>query len=154
MKFMLNGAVTLGTLDGANVEIVEQAGEENNYIFGARVEEINAIKDTYNPKDIYKNDKRVRAVVDMLINGKLDDGGTGIFKDLYDSLLEGASWHKPDNYFILHDFRSYCDEKLKANREFGDVMEFRKKCFLNTCNAGTFSSDRAVIEYAKEIWKL
>lgn len=154
MKFMLNGAVTLGTLDGANVEIVEQAGEENNYIFGARVEEINAIKDTYNPKEIYKNDKRVRAVVDMLINGKLDDGGTGIFKELYDSLLEGASWHKPDNYFILHDFRSYCDEKLKANREFGDVMEFRKKCFLNTCNAGTFSSDRAVIEYAKEIWKL
>ena len=97
MKLMLNGAVTLGTYDGANVEIVREAGEDNNYIFGARVEELDAIRDTYDPVAIYKKDKRVKRCVDALTNGTLDDGGTGMFKELQDALLKGASWHQPDH---------------------------------------------------------
>ena len=91
MKFMLNGAVTLGTYDGANVEIVEQAGIENNYIFGARVEDIEKIKDTYDPVEIYRNDLRIKRVIDTLIDGTFDDKGTGMFKELYDSLLKAPT---------------------------------------------------------------
>ncbi len=152
MKFMLNGAVTLGTYDGANVEIVEQAGAENNYIFGARVEEIEAIADSYNPKEIYEKNPRIKAVVDTLINGMFDDGGTGMFRELYDSILVGASWHKADHYYLLHDFLSYCDARLKANADYGDRFGFTQKCFLNTANAGKFSSDRTIQQYASEIW--
>lgn len=152
MKFMLNGAVTLGTYDGANVEIVQQAGEENNYIFGARVEELEKIADSYNPRAIYEQNPRVKAVVDVLINGTFDDGGTGIFRELYESLLDGASWHKPDNYYLLYDFNSYCDAKQKANSDYSDRFLYTQKCFMNTANAGMFSSDRTVIEYASQIW--
>ncbi len=154
MKFMLNGAVTLGTYDGANVEIVQQAGEENNYIFGARVEELETIADSYNPRTIYEQNSRVKAVVDVLINGTFDDGGTGMFRELYKSLLDGASWHKPDNYYLLYDFNSYCDEKLKANADYSDRFKFTQKCFMNTANAGKFSSDRTVNEYASQIWEM
>ena len=152
MKLMLNGAVTLGTLDGANVEIVQQAGEENNYIFGARVEELAKIADSYHPREIYEHNERVRAAVDVLINGMFDDGGTGIFRELYHSLLDGASWHKPDNYFLLYDFISYCDTKLKAISDYSDRFSFTRKCFMNTAGAGKFSSDRTVKEYAIQIW--
>ncbi len=152
MKFMLNGAVTLGTYDGANVEIVEQAGMENNYIFGARVEDIEKIKDTYNPVEIYEDNPRIRRVLDSLIDGTFDDGGTGMFKELYDSLLTGASWHKPDHYYILLDFISYCDAKLDINRDYKDQESFRKKCFINTANAGKFSSDRTIRDYAVQVW--
>ncbi len=154
MKFMLNGAVTLGTYDGANVEIVEQAGEENNYIFGARVEDLEKIKDSYNPKDLYEKNPRIKAVVDTLIDGTFDDGSTGMFKELYDSLLIGASWHKPDHYYLLLDFIPYCEAKLNENRDYSDRMAFTKKCFLNTANSGKFSSDRTIEQYASEIWKL
>lgn len=152
MKLMLNGAVTLGTLDGANVEIVQQAGEENNYIFGARVEELAKIADSYHPREIYEHNERVRASVDVLVNGMFDDGGTGIFRELYHSLLDGASWHKPDNYFLLYDFISYCDTKLKAITDYSDRFAFSQKCFMNTAGAGKFSSDRTVKEYAIQIW--
>lgn len=152
MKFMLNGAVTLGTYDGANIEIVEQAGEENNYIFGAKVEEIEEIKETYDSKKLYNENPRIKKVVDTLIDGTFSDDGTGLFKELYDSLLEGASWHRPDNYFLFLDFMSYCDTRLKANQDFKNMPEFRRKCFMNTANAGKFSSDRTIIDYAKEIW--
>lgn len=152
MKLMLNGAVTLGTLDGANVEIVQQAGEENNYIFGARVEELAKIADSYSPREIYEHDERVRAAVEVLINGMFDDGGTGIFRELYHSLLDGASWHKPDNYFLLYDFISYCDTKLKAISDYSNRFAFSQKCFMNTAGAGKFSSDRTVKEYAIQIW--
>lgn len=152
MKFMLNGAVTLGTYDGANVEIVQQAGEDNNYIFGARVEELAKIADSYNPREIYEQNPRVKAVVDVLINGTFDDGGTGMFRELYSSLLDGASWHKPDNYYLLYDFISYCDAKLKANSDYSDRYLFTQKCFMNTANSGKFSSDRTVNEYATQIW--
>jgi glycogen phosphorylase len=154
MKFMLNGAVTLGTYDGANVEIVEQAGEENNYIFGARVEEIEKIADTYQPKEFYEQNPRLKAVVDTLVNGMFDDGGTGMFRELYDSLLIGASWHKADHYYLLYDFLPYCEAKLRANSDYGDRFHFTQKCFLNTANAGKFSSDRTIMQYASEIWGL
>ncbi|NLO09541.1 MAG: glycogen/starch/alpha-glucan phosphorylase [Clostridiales bacterium] len=152
MKFMLNGAVTLGTYDGANVEIVEQAGCENNYIFGARVEDIEKIKDTYDPVEIYKSNPRIKRLLDTLIDGTFDDGGTGMFKELYDSLLMGASWHKPDHYYILLDFISYCEAKLDVNRDYTDSAAFRRKCFINTANAGKFSSDRTIRDYAIQIW--
>ncbi len=152
MKFMLNGAVTLGTYDGANVEIVEQAGEENNYIFGARVEELRSISSSYDPKAIYNQNPRIRRVVDTLIDGTLEDDNTGMFKELYHAILEGASWHKPDHYYLLLDFIPYCDAKLKANKDYSDINFFRRKCFMNTANAGKFSSDRSIREYAGEIW--
>lgn len=152
MKLMLNGAVTLGTYDGANIEIVEQAGLENNYIFGARVEDIEKIKDTYNPESICNSNPRIKKVVDSLIDNTFDDNGTGMFRELYDSLIKGASWHKPDQYYLLLDFYSYCEAKLKANQDYKDRLSFRRKGFINTSNAGKFSSDRTVSEYASEIW--
>jgi starch phosphorylase len=153
MKFMLNGAVTLGTYDGANVEIVQQAGEENNYIFGARVEDIEKISKTYNPKAMYKKTPRIKKVMDTLVDGTFDDGGTGMFRELYDSILEGASWHKPDHYYLLEDFIPYCETRMQANHDYADTFAFRRKCFMNTANAGKFSSDRTIRDYAKEIWK-
>lgn len=154
MKFMLNGAVTMGTYDGANVEIVEQAGEENNYIFGARVEDIEEIRDRYNPRDLYEQNPRIRKVLDTLVDNTFDDGGTGMFSELYHSILEGASWHKPDHYYLLLDFLPYCEERLKANKDYSDTYSFRRKCFINTANTGKFSSDRTIKDYASEIWNL
>ncbi|MDD3193735.1 MAG: glycogen/starch/alpha-glucan phosphorylase [Oscillospiraceae bacterium] len=151
MKFMLNGAVTLGTLDGANIEIVEQAGRENNYIFGATVEELTALEG-YDPVRILKENVRIRRVVDTLIDGTFSDGGTGVFQELYDSLTIGASWHAPDQYYLLLDFLPYCDAKRQSNKDYGNRLAFTKKCLINTANAGTFSSDRTIREYAKEIW--
>lgn len=153
MKFMLNGAVTLGTYDGANVEIVEQAGEENNYIFGARVEDIEKLKDSYDPKKLYTENPRIRKVLDTLIDGTFDDGGTGMFKELYNAILVGASWHKPDHYYLLLDFIPYLKAKLKVNGDYSDQMTFRRKCFMNTANAGKFSSDRTILDYVTDIWK-
>ena len=152
MKFMLNGAVTLGTFDGANVEIVEQAGEENNYIFGARVEDIDEIKGSYNSRKIYDENPRIKRVLDTLIDGTLDDGGSGMFRDLYSSLIDGAHWHHPDHYFILLDLIPYCDAKLRCNADYSDRKAFAKKCFMNMANSGKFSSDRTIKEYASEIW--
>jgi len=152
MKFMLNGAVTLGTYDGANIEIVQQAGEDNNYIFGARVEELGEITNSYDAKELYDKHPRIMRVVDTLVDGTLKDDNTGMFLELYHSILYGASWHKPDHYFLLLDFLPYCEEKLKANHDYADKYLFRKKCFLNIVNAGKFSSDRVIREYASEIW--
>ncbi len=153
MKFMLNGAVTLGTLDGANIEIVEQAGRENNYIFGATVEELAALGE-YDPAKILRENPRIRRVVETLVDGTFSDGKTGMFRELYDSLTIGASWHKPDQYYLLLDFVSYCDAKRKANREYTDRTGFTRKCLMNTAHAGIFSSDRTIEEYAREIWKI
>lgn len=154
MKLMLNGAPTLGTYDGANVEIVAESSLENNFIFGARVEEIQAAKNSYNPKEIYSNNPRIRRVLDTLVDGTFSDGGTGAFKDLYDSILEGAAWHSADQYFLLLDFESYVDAKLKANTAYKNKIEYAKKCLHNTANAGKFSSDRTIRQYAQEIWQV
>ncbi len=154
MKFMLNGAVTLGTYDGANIEIVEQAGADNNYIFGAKVEDIARVKDQYNPKALYDNDPRIRRALDCLINGTFSDNGTGAFNELYGSLLFGAQWHAPDQYYLLLDMLPYIDAKLRANRDYRDSLAFGRKCLMNTASAGKFSSDRAMKQYAEEIWHL
>lgn len=152
MKFMLNGAVTLGTYDGANVEIVEEAGFENNYIFGLRVEDIEKQTD-YNAMSLYENDPSIRRVLDALVDGTLSDDGTGMFKELFDALLYGASWHEADHYRVLADFHSYNEARLNANRDYKDVTAFRTKCFINMANAGRFSSDRTIREYTEEIWR-
>ena len=152
MKFMMNGALTLGTYDGANIEIVQNAGEENNYIFGARVEDLEKIKDSYDPKKLYAEQPRIKRVMDTLVDGTLTDGGTGWFQELYNSILEGASWHKPDNYYLLLDFLPYCDARLQANKDYADQDAFAKKCLLNIAAAGPFTSDRTIQQYAEEIW--
>lgn len=152
MKFMLNGAVTLGTLDGANVEIVREAGIENNYIFGGKVEDFKALGSTYNPMKIYKENMRIKRVVDTLIDGTFKDEKTGIFKELYDSILEGASWHAPDVYKLLYDFESYCATKVLAINSTAQKRDFAKKCFINMACAGKFSSDRTIMDYDREIW--
>ena len=154
MKLMLNGAVTLGTYDGANVEIVAEAGEENNYIFGKRVEEIEALKNNYNARALYESEPRIKRVVDTLVDGTLSDDGTGMFEELYHALLDGAHWHQPDHYFLFADFISYCDAKLRVNKDYQDTLAFRKKCFLNTANAGKFSSDRTIRDYVEDVWGL
>lgn len=154
MKFMLNGTPTIGTLDGANVEIVEEAGLENNYIFGAEVDELEAIKDTYNPKDIYESHPRLKKIIDTLIDGTLDDDGTVMFEELYNALLVGASWHKADNYFILKDFDSYVAAQKRVDTDYRDQLKWAKKCWMNIAGAGKFSSDRTILEYAKDIWNI
>ena len=152
MKLMLNGAVTLGTYDGANIEIVQQAGEENNYIFGYRVEELNARRDSYEPKTVYEYEPRVRRVVDTLIDGTFSDDNTGAFADLHRSLLYGASWHRPDNYFVLLELLPYIERKLQAIYDTRDPIAFGRKCLINVASAGKFSSDRTIRQYAQETW--
>lgn len=154
MKLMLNGAVTLGTLDGANIEIVKEAGEENNYIFGATVEEIQNIKDSYDPMKIYLENPHIRRVLDALTDGTLDDDGTGMFKELKSAILDGASWHKPDHYYLLLDFERYMEARKQMNDDFKNTAKFAKKGWLNMCSAGKFSSDRTIKQYAKDIWKI
>lgn len=153
MKFMLNGAVTLGTFDGANVEIVEQAGRENNYIFGATVQELNAIKDTHAPKSIYAADPLLARCINALIDGTFPDDD-GMLRELYTALLDGASWHAPDHYFLLKDFSSYMEAKLRVNRDYQDRLTFARKCLINVASAGKFSSDRTIAQYAEEIWQV
>ena len=152
MKLMLNGAVTLGTMDGANVEIVERAGLENNYIFGASVEEINDIRESYCARDVYNSNPRIHRAVDTLVNGTVPTDSE--LRELYTSLLDGASWHRPDHYFVLKDLPSYQQARLQANRDYRDRVEFGRKCLMNVASAGYFSSDRTIRQYAKEIWKL
>lgn len=154
MKFMLNGTPTIGTLDGANVEIVEEAGLDNNYIFGAEVDEIEQIKSTYDPNVIYEAHPRLKKIIDTLIDGTFDDDGTGMFKELYEALLKGASWHKADNYFILKDFDSYVEAQKRVDHDYRDQMSWAKKCWMNIVGSGKFSSDRTILEYAKDIWNI
>ena len=152
MKLMLNGAVTLGTLDGANVEIVKEAGMENEYIFGHTVEQINAQKDSYYARGIYDINDRLHRAIDTLVDGTVptDDAQ----KELYHALLDGASWHKADHYFLLLDYASYMDAKLQANRDYKDRLAFGRKCLLNIASGAKFSSDRTIRQYADEIWHI
>lgn len=154
MKLMANGAVTLGTLDGANIEIVEEAGSANAYIFGATVEEIQSAQEHYNPNGMYHNDYKIKRVLDALVNGTLNDGGSGIFRELHDSIVYGASWHRPDQYFLLLDFERYLEAKKQVARDYKDPLTFAKKRWMNICNSGKFSSDRTIAEYAKDIWQI
>ena len=150
MKLMLNGAPTLGTLDGANVEIVQKAGRENNYIFGHTVDELNNARDSYWARGIYNINDRLRRAMDTLVDGTVptDDDQ----RELYASLLDGASWHKADHYFLLLDYASYMDAKLQANRDYADRLSYGRKCLMNIASGGKFSSDRTILQYANEIW--
>ena len=152
MKLMLNGAVTLGTLDGANVEIVKEAGMENNYIFGHTVDQINAAKDSYYARGIYDTNPRLHRAIDTLVDGTVPTDDQQ--RELYHALLDGTGWHKADHYFLLLDYASYFDAKLQANRDYADRMAFGKKCLMNIASAGKFSSDRTIRQYAEEIWHL
>ncbi len=152
MKLMLNGAVTLGTLDGANVEIAQEAGMENEYIFGHTVEQINAAKDSYHARGIYDTDSHLHRAIDTLVDGTVptDDAQ----KELYHALLDGASWHKADNYFVLLDYASYMDAKLRVNHDYADRLAFGRKCLENIASGSKFSSDRTIRQYADEIWHI
>ena len=152
MKLMLNGAVTLGTLDGANVEIAQEAGMDNEYIFGHTVQEINNAKDSYCARSIYDTDSHLHRAIDTLIDGTVptDDAQ----RELYHALLDGASWHKADNYFVLMDYASYMDAKLRVNRDYADRLAFGRKCLENVASGSKFSSDRTIRQYADEIWHI
>ena len=154
MKLMLNGAVTLGTYDGANIEIVQEAGEENNYIFGARVEDLKKIMPEYNSRKVLSENPKIREAVSALIDGTVSDDGTGYFRELYYSLTDGASWHSPDNYYLIGDLENYIEVKLKCIGDFGNKKLIGKKMWLNMCNAGKFSSDRTIKDYAENIWHI
>ncbi len=148
MKLMLNGAVTLGTLDGANVEIAEEAGAENEYIFGHTVEQINALKSTYNARQIYLDPANadLKRALDTLVDGTVETD-LGMYR-VFQQLVEGGN----DQYFLLLDYPSYIEAKLKANAEYADRMEFGRKCMMNVASAAKFSSDRTIRQYAEEIW--
>lgn len=154
MKFMLNGAPTIGTLDGANVEIVEEAGEENNFIFGLKVEEIESINDSYNPKDYYYSVPGLKKVVDSLVDGRFNSQARDSYRELFNSLLHGTHWHKPDVYYLLADFESYREAQNRVDKEYRDRLSYGRKCWINLSNAGKFSSDRTVKDYAEEIWHI
>ncbi len=147
MKLMMNGAVTLGTYDGANIEICEKAGEENNYIFGLREYEVNTLKGEYDPEKIYNDDPEIRAVVDTLVSGKF--GERYGFKDIYDSLINGEN---PDRYMVLADLKAYIQCLEKALGDYKQTELFSAKCLMNIANSSYFSSDRTVREYAEDIW--
>ena len=152
MKLMLNGAVTLGTLDGANVEIAQEAGRENEYIFGHTVDEINAVKPTYHARDIFNANADLRRAINTLVDGTVptDDAQ----KELFHALLDGTDWHQADHYFLLLDYASYFDTKLQANRDYADRIAFGRKCLMNVASAAKFSSDRTIRQYAEEIWHI
>ena len=152
MKMSLNGALTLGTRDGANVEIVQRAGEENNYMFGPTLDQMKRLKKTHNPRALYEQSPRLKRVVDTLIDGTFHDGGSGIFRELYDALLVGASWHKPDHYHVLSDFAQYVEAKQRVNQAYQDKTAFTGKALKNAASMGFFSSDNTIRAYATDIW--
>ena len=156
MKFMLNGAVTLGTMDGANVEIVEEVGIENAFIFGLSSDEVINYENNggYNPQEIYFNDWDIKRVVDQLMDGTYSHGDHEMFRDLYNSLLNTQGGDRPDRYFILKDFRSYAEAQKKVEEAYKDPDRWAKMALLNTASCGKFTSDRTIQEYVDNIWKL
>ncbi len=156
MKFMLNGAITLGTMDGANVEIVKEVGEENAVIFGLSSDEVIRYENEggYNPVDIYNSDEAIRKVVNQLVDGTYSNGDPDMFRDLYNSLLNTYSSGKADTYFILKDFRSYADAHVEIDKKYKNKSEWAKSAMLNTALSGKFSSDRTIEDYVKDIWHL
>ena len=155
MKFMLNGAPTLGTMDGANVEIVEEVGAENAFIFGLSSDEVINYENNggYDPNVIYNTDEEIRQVLMQLINGTFSND-TELFRDLYDSLLKTKNTDRPDRYFILADFRSYADAQKRVEAAYRDEKGWAKKALLNTACSGKFTSDRTIQEYVDDIWHL
>ena len=154
MKFMMNGAITLGTLDGANVEIADAVGNDNIYIFGCRANDMAATKAYYNSQWQYENIPGLKKALDRLIDGSFDDCGTGMFRDLYNGLLYGDNWQPGDPYYVLGDFDDYRKTRDRIYTDYKDEMKWAKMCWINICNSGRFSSDRTIKEYADEIWKI
>ncbi len=155
MKFMLNGALTLGTMDGANVEIVEEVGEENTFIFGLSSDEVIAFEHNgqYNPREIYNTDSEIRAVLTQLVDGTYAMGNPEEFREIYNSLLDGTDG-RADMYFILKDFRSYAEAQKKVEAAYHNTTGWARSAMLNVAKCGKFSSDRTIEEYAKDIWHL
>ena len=156
MKFMLNGALTIGTMDGANVEMAEEMGEENMFIFGLSSDEVINYERNggYDPNEIFNNDPDVRKVLMQLINGYYMPNDTELFRDLYNSLLNTQCTAKADTYFILKDFRSYADAQKRVMEAYKDTKKWNKMAILNVASVGKFSSDRTIQEYVDDIWKL
>lgn len=156
MKFMLNGALTLGTMDGANVEIVEEVGKEHAFIFGLSSDEvINYEKNGgYNPKEIYNTDLDIRNVLTQLVNGYYSPQDPELFRELYNSLLESNGYERADQYFILKDFRAYAEAQKKVEEAYRDERGWARSAILNVAKSGKFTSDRTIEEYIKDIWHL
>ena len=156
MKFMLNGALTIGTMDGANVEMAEEVGQENMFIFGASAEDIINLENNggYNPMDIFNNDQDIRRVLMQLINGYYSPQDPELFRDIYNSLLNTQSSDRADTYFILKDFRSYAEAHKKIDQAYRDEKWWARTAMLNTACSGKFSSDRTIEEYVRDIWHL
>lgn len=155
MKFMMNGTPTLGTMDGANVEIFREAGLENNFLFGRTEEEINELAYTYNPINIYNSDERVKKVVDALIKEeRISDEGTNHFLDIYNSLIDPKDGNRADVYYLLEDFASYVEAHKRVDEAYRDRRGYARKGLINIANSGLFSSDRTIKQYAEEIWKI
>ena len=156
MKFMMNGAPTLGTMDGANVEIVDEVGIDNAFIFGLSADEVINYEQNggYNPYDIYNNDPDIRRVVDQLVDGTYANGDTELYRDLYNSLLNNQGGARADMYFILKDFRSYADAQARAMEAYKDTDKWAKMALKNTACCGKFSADRTIQEYVDDIWHL
>ncbi len=155
MKFMINGALTIGTLDGANIEIVEEAGEENAFIFGLTSQEIATIEQehSYNPQQYIQRNPELAKVLNQLIDGTFDSTG-GLFRELYDSLVYGIEGQRPDTYYVLADFDEYCAAQEKVAEAYEDRLGWAKKTLLNIARSGKFSSDRTIEDYVTDIWKL
>ena len=156
MKFMLNGALTLGTMDGANVEIVEEVGKENAFIFGLSADEVINYENNggYNPEEIFNTDQDIRRVLMQLINGYYSPQDPELFRDIYNSLLNTKNSAKADTYFILKDFRSYAEAQRRVEAAYRDENWWARAAMLNTASAGKFSSDRTIEEYVRDIWHL
>ena len=154
MKFMMNGALTLGTMDGANVEIHEAVGDDNAYIFGAREEELPELRKSYNPREAYETVPGLKRVLDSFVDGTLNDGGTGDFHDLLGTLLDGTSWEPADVYYLLGDFADYREVKDRMAADYRDELKWATMCWNNITLSGRFSSDRTITDYAEQVWKL
>ncbi len=154
MKFMMNGALTLGTLDGANVEIVDAVGHDNAYIFGAKEEELEELRQNYNPRELYETVPGLKRVIDAFTDGTLQDGGNGDFHDLSVSLLDGFPWEPADVYYLLGDFAAYREARDQMANDYLDELAWARMCWINICESGRFSSDRTIADYAEDVWKI
>ena len=154
MKFMMNGALTLGTLDGANVEILDSVGPENAYIFGATEDELPELRKTYNPRNAYEQVPGLKRALDALVDGTLDDKGTGLFHDVLQSLLESPGYEPADVYYVLGDFAAYRETRDKMANDYSDRRHWAAMAWKNIVESGRFSSDRTINDYANEVWKI
>lgn len=154
MKFMMNGALTVGTYDGANIEILQQVGEDNAFMFGPRLKDFPATKKFYASHWQYENIEGLKRVVDTLVSGAISDGNTGMFRALYNRLLQGSSYEKADPYYVLGDFDDYRETRNRAYAAYRNQINWAKMCWNNICASGHFSSDRSIRDYAEDIWKV